>query len=97
VNTDAAPAYSPAVQSATLLSGSRVAGVVRGGRHWLHVPRYRSAEVRNLLGEAPDGVIAVPADNPRDLTVLSDAISRPVPVYHDHRWVQTQMWGRESE
>jgi hypothetical protein len=50
-----------------------------------------------LLGEAPDGVIAVPADNPRDLTVLSDAISRPVPVYHDHRWVQTQMWGRESE
>lgn len=43
-----------------------------------------------------DGVIAVPADDPKDLTVLSDAIS-PVPAYHDHRWAQTQMWGRESE
>ncbi len=56
-----------------------------------------SGWVNTETGEIPDGVIAVPADDPKDLTVLSDAISRQAPAYHDHRWAQTQMWGRESE
>ena len=41
----------------------------------------------------PGGVIAVPADTPSDVTVLTDAID-PVPGY-DHRWALIQMWGRQ--
>lgn len=43
--------------------------------------------------ELPNGVIAVPADTPSDVTVLTDA--DPVPNYTDHQWVRIQMWGRQ--
>ena len=42
----------------------------------------------------PGGVIAVPADTPSDVTVLTDAID-PVPGYYSHRWAAIQMWGRQ--
>lgn len=42
-----------------------------------------------------DGVIAVPADTPSDVTILTDL--DPVPGYKDHRWVRIQMWGRHPE
>ncbi|MGH3658536.1 MAG: TolB family protein, partial [Micromonosporaceae bacterium] len=42
----------------------------------------------------PGGVIAVPADTPSDVTVLTDAID-PVPNYYSHRWSPIQMWGRQ--
>jgi Tol biopolymer transport system component len=42
----------------------------------------------------PGGVIAVPADTPSDVTVLTDAFN-PVPRYYSHRWVAIQMWGRQ--
>ena len=40
-----------------------------------------------------DGVIAVPADTPSDVTVLTDL--DPVLGYKEHRWVPIQMWGRQ--
>jgi Tol biopolymer transport system component len=43
----------------------------------------------------PGGVIAVPADDPGDVTVLTDAID-PVPRYNSHQWAPPQMWGRQS-
>ena len=43
--------------------------------------------------ELPNGVIAVPADTPSDVTVLTDAID-PV-AGSTHRWVPIQMWGRQ--
>ncbi|WP_107771057.1 PD40 domain-containing protein [Nocardioides sediminis] len=43
----------------------------------------------------PGGVIAVPADEPSDVTVLTDAID-PVPNYYSHQWTPIQMWGRQS-
>jgi Tol biopolymer transport system component len=39
------------------------------------------------------GVIAVPADTPTNVTVLTDAIGRW--SYYSHRWVPIQMWGRQ--
>jgi Tol biopolymer transport system component len=49
-------------------------------------------------GQAPGspelrGVIAVPADTPTNVTVLTDAIGRG--GYYSHRWVPIQMWGRQ--
>lgn len=41
----------------------------------------------------PGGVIAVSADDPSKVTVLTDAID-PVPNYYSHQWTPTQMWGR---
>ena len=43
----------------------------------------------------PGGVIAVSADAPHDVTVLTDAID-PVPNYYSHQWAPIQMWGRQS-
>jgi hypothetical protein len=43
----------------------------------------------------PEGVIAVPADTPTNVTVLTDAIGDLLPNYFRHRWVPIQMWGRE--
>jgi dipeptidyl aminopeptidase/acylaminoacyl peptidase len=40
-----------------------------------------------------DGVIAVPADTPSNMTVLTDL--DPVLGYKEHRWVPIQMWGRQ--
>ncbi|MEO5665617.1 MAG: hypothetical protein ABIR39_20305 [Nocardioides sp.] len=47
-------------------------------------------------GEAPGtaGVIAVPADEPTNVTVLTDTID-PVPNYYSHQWAPSQMWGRQ--
>ena len=41
----------------------------------------------------PIGVIAVPADTPTDVTVLTDAV--PVTGDYSHRWAPIQMWGRQ--
>jgi len=43
-----------------------------------------------------DGVLAVRADTPTNLTVLSNSSSPPGFVY-DHPWVPVQMWGRQPE
>ena len=47
-----------------------------------------------LATSTPGGVIAVPADTPSDVTVLTDAID-PVPDDYSHQWAPIQMWGRQ--
>lgn len=44
-------------------------------------------------GTELEGVIAVPADTPTNVTVLTDAIGAG--SYYSHRWVPIQMWGRQ--
>ena len=39
-----------------------------------------------------EGVIAVPADTPSDVTVLTNGMAGPV----DYRWVPIQAWGRQQ-
>ena len=46
--------------------------------------------------EPGDGVIAVRADTPSDVTVLADAIGYLALGYRDHEWVPIQMWGRQA-
>lgn len=43
-----------------------------------------------------DGVIAVPADRPRDARASRGDLQL-VPAYRDHQWVPLQMWGRQPE
>ena len=45
-------------------------------------------------GGTPAGVLAVRADTPTDVTVLTDRSSLTGVVY-DHTWVPAQMWGRQ--
>lgn len=42
-----------------------------------------------------EGVIAVRADAPEDVTIVTDL--DPVPGYKDHAWVTAQMWGRQPK
>ncbi len=51
-----------------------------------------SIEAKPLPGGM--GVIAVPADMPSDVTVLTDAIA-PVADSYSHGWAPIQMWGRQ--
>ena len=77
-------------------TGDRRAGVVSLHRHV--VAGRHDAAVRGLEhgcgSDGAGGVIAVPADTPSDVTVLTDAID-PVPDYYGHRWAPIQMWGRQ--
>jgi hypothetical protein len=68
-----------------------------GGRVWYPYSVTWSPDGTTLLYTAwtdgGDGVIAVPADTPGNVTVLTDL--DPVPGHEDHRWVRIQMWGRQ--
>ncbi len=46
------------------------------------------------VGGTPSGVLAVRADTPTNVTVLTDRSSLTGFVY-DHSWVPVQMWGRQ--
>ena len=48
--------------------------------------------LRGVARDGGDGVIAVPADAPSDVTILTDL--DPVLGYKEHSWVPIQMWGR---
>jgi Tol biopolymer transport system component len=48
------------------------------------------------LGGTPSGVLAVRADTPTNVTVVTESSSLTGFVY-DHSWVPTQMWGRQPE
>ena len=55
-----------------------------------------SHEGDGAVGGTPSGVLAVRADNPTNVTALTDSSSLTGFVY-DHPWVLHQMWGRLPE
>jgi Tol biopolymer transport system component len=53
---------------------------------------YTAWDLQSVSG----GVIAVPADEPSDATVLTDAIDALGTARYVHGWAPIQMWGRQS-
>jgi Tol biopolymer transport system component len=69
-----------------------------GGHEWYPFTVTWSPDGTTLLysawGQGTNGVIAVPADQPSDATVLIDSID-PEPGSYSHQWVAIQTWGRQ--